>query len=213
MHDADSTASNVPFKLHNYSSYNEYRDTQIFHNKRKINEVWADEKTLGMVCSRIRQEFGSTTKLFGICHGSRNGFEQNWIATQLNAEVVGTDISETATLFPRSVQWDFHDPNPAWTGNCDFIYTNSWDQSWKPREAICTWHDQAKVGGLIFIEHTELHGPQGQSEMDPFGATPEFVPYLLCDWLGHKIAIEIIHGVKPNKKGRKVWLFVLKRLA
>lgn len=200
------------FRLHQYPSYEAYRDTQVFHNKRKLSEIWADERTLGMVADRIEREFGSAPRLFGLCHGTRNGFEQNWLAERLNAEVLGTDISDTAATFPRSVQWDFHDPNPEWTGRCDFVYTNSWDQSWKPRDAMETWLDQAKIGGLVFVEHTELHGPQGQSEMDPFGATPEFAPYLLCDWFGHRIAVEILHGVKPNKKDRKVWVFVVKRV-
>jgi hypothetical protein len=77
---------------------------------------------------------------------------------------------------------------------------------------MATWLDQVRVGGLAFIEHTKMHGPQKQSEMDPFGATLEFVPYLLCDWFGHQIAIETLNGFKPNKKNTPVWLFIAKRL-
>ena len=33
-------------KIHKYKDYNEYRETQIFYNKKKIDKVWADEITL-----------------------------------------------------------------------------------------------------------------------------------------------------------------------
>ena len=208
----ESLGPDEHYKLHEYSSYEEYKDIQEFHNKRKLKEVWADENTLSLICKHLVQEFKSTKELFGLCHGSRNGFEQNFLSEKLKSEVWETDISETATSFPNTFEWDFHDPREEWLGKCDFIYTNSWDQSWKPQTAMSTWLGQLKIGGLIFIEHTELHGPQGQSEMDPFGATPEFVPYLLSDWFGHQITIEVIHSTKQNKKNRKAWIFVLKKL-
>ena len=36
----------IDYYLYDYKSYEEYRDIQIFHNKRKINSVFADEKIL-----------------------------------------------------------------------------------------------------------------------------------------------------------------------
>ncbi|MGH8664218.1 MAG: hypothetical protein ACREUX_08115 [Burkholderiales bacterium] len=157
------------------------------------------------------KEFPEADKLFALCHGSRNGFEQNYLATKLNVEVTGTDISETASQFPRSVQWDFHDANEQWVGHCHFVYTNSLDQSWNPRQAVSTWVDQLRPGGILFIEHTMVHSAEGASEMDPFGASPSLMPYLLAKWLGHKIAIEIMKSVKPNNKP-EVWLFAVKRV-
>lgn len=199
------------FYLHEYASYEQYRETQIFHNKRKLQRVWADERTLSLVIDRVRREFPDGRELFALCHGTRNGFEQNYIASQLDLTIIGTDISDTANQFPRSMQWDFHDRNEEWVGRCDFVYTNSLDQSWKPRAAVATWLDQLKVGGLLFIEHTEAHGPEGASEMDPFGVNPHYMPYILCDWFGHDIAIEVIESTKPHKN-RAVWLFVIKKL-
>jgi hypothetical protein len=199
------------YYLHEYASYEDYKATQVFHNKRKIAVVWADEPTLDLVIERVRKEFGGGRALFALCHGTRNGFEQNYIAAKLELEIVGTDISDTATQFPRSVQWDFHDRNEGWIGRCDFIYTNSLDQSWKPRSATATWLEQLKVGGLLFIEHTELHGPHGAGVMDPFGASPSYMPYILSDWFGHAVAVEIIQSTKANNK-LPVWLFVVKRL-
>ena len=47
--------------------------------------------------------------------------------------------------------------------------------------------------------------------MDPFGVHPSYMPYVLSDWFGHKISIEIIESHKPNLD-IPVWLFVVKRL-
>ena len=199
------------FYLHEYSSYEEYKATQVFHNKRKIQEVWADEGTLDLVIDRVKSEYSDGRRLFALCHGTRNGFEQNYIASKFDVEIIGTDISDTAEDFPRSMQWDFHDRNDDWVGKCSFIYTNSLDQSWKPQAALSTWLDQLHQGGLLFIEHTEAHGTRDAGEMDPFGANPYYMPYLLCDWFKHRIAIEIIKSTKLNN-GSKVWLFVIKKI-
>lgn len=199
------------FYLHEYSSYEEYKETQIFHNKRKLQNIFADEDTLNLVINRVKNEFSTSSELFCLCHGTRNGFEQNYIASQLKVEIIGTDISETANQFPKSIQWDFHDRKEEWVERCDFIYTNSLDQSWKPRSAVSTWLDQLQKGGLLFIEHTEAHTPQGASKMDPFGANPYYIPYLLCEWFQHRIAIEIIKSVKSNFD-IKAWIFVIKKL-
>ncbi|MBA3013381.1 MAG: hypothetical protein KKD63_09790 [Proteobacteria bacterium] len=198
------------FYLHEYSSYEEYRYVQEFHNKRKLYDVWADETTLDIVIEKVKNEFPGNKSLFAICHGTRNGFEQNYIADKLEVEIIGTDISETASQFSRSMQWDFHDSNDKWIDKCNFVYTNSLDQSWKPQVALSTWLDQLQKGGLLFIEHTEAHGPQGAGQMDPFGANPYYLPYLLCDWFKHRIAIEIIKSTKSNN-ANKVWLFVVKK--
>ena len=184
---------------------------QVLHNKTKIDNVWADEVTLDLVIERVKSEFPGSKSLFAICHGTRNGFEQNYIASKLEVDIIGTDISETASKFPRSMQWDFHDRNDKWIDKCNFVYTNSLDQSWQPQLAVSAWLDQLQNGGLLFIEHTEAHGPQGAGEMDPFGANPYYLPYLLCDWFNHRIAIEIIKSIKSNN-GNTVWLFVVKKV-
>lgn len=197
--------------LHRYDSYEQYKQIQIFHNKRKLANVWADERTLDMLIARVVQEFGRDTPFFALCHGTRNGFEQNYIASKLDVDITGTDISDTASQFPRSLQWDFHDRKAEWVGRCHFVYTNSLDQSWQPQVAVDAWLDQLVPGGLLFIEHTESHGPREAGEMDPFGAKPQYMPYLLCEWFGHRISIEIVKGTKSNL-GRAVWLLVVKKL-
>lgn len=200
----------MDFYLHQYESYEQYREEQIFHNKRKINIVWADEKTLDIVAARAQQAFPGK-KLKGLCHGTRNGFEQNYLAEKIDADILGTDISDTASNYPRSIQWDFHDENPEWLGQHDFIYTNSLDHSWQPKLACAAWLNQLVEGGLLMIEHTMGHSPRDAGQMDPFGAKPAYMPYLLAEWFGHQISVEIIKSVKGNNL-LDVWLFVVKKL-
>ena len=201
----------VDYYLHEYSSYNEYRDLQILHNKRKIHSVWADEKTLSRVVNILLNEFSSNDKINGICHGSRNGFEQNFLRdSSIKINAIGTDISDNATNFPNSFQWDFHDTKKDWTNKMEFIYTNSLDQSWKPKTALKTWLSQLKPNGLLIIEHTELHGTIGTSEMDPFGVKPTVMPYVLTMWFGSQISIEHTVEKKANKK-IDAWLFVVRK--
>jgi hypothetical protein len=199
------------FYLHEYESYEQYKAIQIFHNKRKLNNVWADAKTLDLVIEKLLRHFSDPHFIKGLCHGTRNGFEQNYLSQNLGCEVLGTDISDTAKNFPQSVQWDFHDENSEWLGKYNFVYTNSLDQSWKPQLAVQTWLNQLTSNGLLFIEHTKDHSPTGASEMDPFGVKAEFMPYLLAEWFGHTITCEIVKSVKSNLN-IDVWLFILKKI-
>jgi hypothetical protein len=200
---------NIDFYLHEFPSYKNYKEIQTFHNKRKIKVVWADEKTLGLIADELKQYF-SRKDLSGICHGSRNGFEQQFFREKAGFEAIGTDISDTATQFPNSVEWDFHEEKSDWVGKFDFVYSNSLDQGWNPRKALKTWLGQLKETGLLIIEHTEAHGPKGASEMDPFGVRPTVMPYVLSDWFGFDISIKIVKTVKGNKD-LDVWLFFIKK--
>ena len=81
---------------HEYrGGYKEYKETQIFHNKRKLALVWADKKTLGLVADHLRRHNKQKT-YSGLCHGARNGFEVAWFNEQLPGKTIGTDISDTA---------------------------------------------------------------------------------------------------------------------
>ena len=94
--------------LYRYSSYEEYRQVQIYHNLRKLKRVWADPQTLDLLADELVARLGSGP-LRGLCHGTRNGFEQNHLNAQHPGwKVTGTDISPSAADFPNSVVWDFH---------------------------------------------------------------------------------------------------------
>ena len=199
-------------KIYKYKNYDEYKDTQIYYNKKKIEHVWADEKTL----EKIRDfliENTSTGIIKGICHGSRNGFEQNFFnKNQDKFYVIGTDISDTAENYKNSIIHDFHEEKKEWLNSFDFVYSNSLDQSFDPRKAVQTWLNQLKKDGFIIIEHTDQHGVIASGKMDPFGVEANFFPYLLSDWFGHLISLKIIKSVKINKKNAPVHLFILKKI-
>ena len=198
------------FYLYEYSSYDEYRDTQIFHNKRKIDTVFADEATLNKISEVLNSKFDNE-KILGIWHGSRNGCEQNFLnRCSQNIFSIGTDISETAKDFENSVQWDFHDVKKEWVNKYHFVYTNSLDQSWNPKKALLTWFDQLKENGLLIIEHTKYHSSEHASEMDPFGVKPTVMPYVLTKWFGSQISIEHIK-VKKDNMNVDAWLFFVSK--
>jgi hypothetical protein len=204
--------SNELVKLYKYKNYEEYKETQIFYNKQKINHVWADEFTLGKVASFIKENI-KKNEIKGICHGSRNGFEQSFFNKNiLNSKVIGTDISETATDYKNSVIWDFHKVNDKWINCYDFVYSNSLDQSFDPKTALTSWIGSINKGGYVVIEHTDQHSVLASGKMDPFGVEPNFFPYLLSEWFGHMVSLKIIKSIKPNKSNAPVWLFVLKKL-
>ena len=69
----------LDFYLHEYSSYEEYRDVQIHFNKQKIDQIWADKKTLKRVGEILLKEYADRSVIQGLCHGTRNGFEQNYL--------------------------------------------------------------------------------------------------------------------------------------
>ena len=195
---------------HTYAGgYEEYCATQIKYNKLKLGQVWADQITLSAVVDDLQaQGLGRS----GICHGARNGFEVAWFREHLGGEIIGTDISETATQFPHMEVWDFHHDNPDWEAKFDFVYTNSLDQAMEPARALRAWARQIASAGRIYIEHTMAHSASHAGEMDPFGAHPMVMPYLFFIWgRGHYELADVLEvGAKENN-GMRAWIFVLIR--
>ena len=202
----------VDVQLHEYPSYEAYREAQIRYNAKKLDKVWADARTLDEVARIVRGHRGEGP-ITGICHGARNGFEQGYLSdNHSDFDVIGTDIAPTATQFPRSVVWDFHDARDDWIGKFDFVYSNSLDQAWQPRAALTTWLNQIGPNGVVIVEHTHGHGPGYAGEMDPFGVRPTAFPYVMADWFGHQISVAFWRGEKSGPtRWPDVWLFVLRR--
>ncbi len=199
------------FKIHKYKNYDEYKNTQIYFNKQKINKVWADENTLKILSNFLKESIKSE-KIKGLCHGSRNGFEQKCFIKEIpNAEVIGTDISDTANNYENSIVHDFHNEKKEWIENFDFVYSNSLDQSYDPEKALNTWLNQVKKDRYIIIEHSDQHGVVSSGKMDPFGVEASFFPYLLTEWFGHKISLKIIKSIKKNKNDAPVYFFIIKK--
>jgi len=201
----------LDYSLHKYNSHDEYKAVQIKHNKLKLNHIWADKKILKFIANSVINDFQEKSKILGICHGSRNGFEQNFLNTFNNKlDVIGTDISDSVLDFENSILWDFHDVNPDWSQKFDFIYSNSIDQSWKPSLALTTWLNQIHDKGYVFIELSKFHGPQYSGSMDPFGVKPKYFPYVLSSWYGSQITFEFELIFKENKK-IPAWVFKISK--
>jgi hypothetical protein len=136
----------------------------------KINSQWVGQDHIRFAAGLVR-EFGDVTSQFGICHGTRRGAEQKWFRETLGGDmsVIGTEISETATQFPDTIQWDFHKVNEDWVGRADFVYSNSWDHSYDPKTAFGTWIDSLHQGGVLLLDWSAGHTPETVSVLDPFG--------------------------------------------
>jgi len=154
-------------KLHKYNSYEEYKRIQEAANIKKIDYVWATEDNIKLLSDYLMVHIADIK--FGICHGSRTGKEQEWFRKHLGVEVIGTEISKTAIQFPNTIQWDFHDVKQEWVNNVDFIYSNSFDHSYKPIECLDAWVSCIKKTGVYILEWTIGHIKAKLT--DPFGAT------------------------------------------
>ena len=198
-------------KIYQYKNYEEYKKTQIHYNKQKLDKVWADKDTLKLISDFLKENIQSSN-IKGICHGSRNGFEQKCFQEEINNSlIIGTDISETASNFENSVVHDFHEEKREWLNNFDFVYSNSIDQSYDPKKALNTWLKQVKKDRYVILEHSDQHAVRASNKMDPFGVETNFFPYLLSEWFGHQISIKIIKSIKSNKNNAPVFFFILKK--
>lgn len=158
------------FVLHKYADYETYRQVQEQGNKDKLTAQFVTKGHIFFLAGYLRNTLGPVD--FGLCHGVRRGKEQGWFRRKLKgANVIGTDISETANRFPNTVQWDFHEVNPEWSGKADFVYSNSWDHAYDPQKAFAAWLDALRPGGMLLIDHTAGHVPDSANALDPFGVT------------------------------------------
>lgn len=199
----------LDYSLFKYTNFDEYKKIQTFHNKRKINHTWADEKTLGRVLSIFSRN--QERQILGLCHGARNGFEQNYF-NMLDANIVciGTDISETSENYENSVCWDFHKSRSDWLNKFDFVYSNSLDHSYDPSLALCTWLGQIKANGAVVIELTKFHSPAYSNENDPFGVKLQYFPFLVASWFGNQVSMEISIDKKSNMNVDAYLFFISK---
>lgn len=189
--------------------YESYRRIQNEGNIKKLDRVWADEKTIGLICDYIQLNSKDLTR--GICHGVRRGVEQRWFSEKLNIPVIGTDIGESASHFPNTVQWDFHERNADWVGGFDFVYTNSHDHAYDPKKAFDAWIEQLKPDGMLFIEHSLQHNEISSSKLDPFAADAKMMPFIILKWAQGRYAVsEILEPDFLKNDTMKSWIFVIR---
>ena len=153
--------------LHKYKSYDEYKKIQIKTNMDKIGRTWAKEENIRFISEYLKRNVPNIKT--GLCHGTRRGDEQRWFRKYLKAEVIGTEISPSAKKYPNTIQWDFHDVKPEWLNSMDFIYSNSFDHTYKPEQCLNTWMSCLNRRGLLILEWSPIYALSYKT--DPFGAT------------------------------------------
>jgi len=163
-------------KVYNYNSYDDYINAQIEGNTRKINNSYVDSVSLGVLVNHLYTDYSLKPNRI-ICHGTRRGLEQQYfldLYKSLNVYpiVIGTEISPTATEYPNTIQWDFHDIKDEWINSIDLIYSNSFDHSYKPIDCLDAWMKCITVNGKCVIEYSsDCDTTNGRT--DPFAATLE----------------------------------------
>ena len=145
--------------------YEAYKKTQIRGNKLKIDLQWVTEESIAYLSKYLKTNLSVLSS--GLCHGTRRGLEQGVFSHLLGCQVIGTEISDTASSFPNTIQWDFHEVKEEWLNHFDFIYSNSWDHSYDPMKLFCAWMSCIRVGGLCLLEHTVYH--TYVDALDPLG--------------------------------------------
>ena len=183
--------------LYKYKNYEEYKQAQIKGNIRKLVYTWASENNIKYLSGYLKKEVPNLK--FGICHGTRRGKEQEWFHKHLGIKVIGTEISPTAKQFPNTIQWDFHDVKDEWIDNVDFIYSNSFDHSYKPEECLDAWMSCIKKQGVCILEWNT--GNINYSKLDPFGGTLEDYKKLITKKYKIKDILKKTNSswYKPNK--------------
>jgi len=148
-----------------------YKAIQQLGNVRKLKRVFASEEIIRLISAYSLERIPSINLV--LCHGTRNAAEQKYFRKYLGSEVsiIGTEISDTASQFPDTIQWDFHEVKDEWLGAADIIYSNSWDHSYDPELLFRRWGDCLSPRGIMFLEHTKYHTPEEASILDPFGIT------------------------------------------
>ena len=161
-------------RIYPFDSYEEYVKIQTEINKEKLGWVYAKPLVIERIAREIK--FAGTV----LCHGTRNGAEQKMFLKHWpHAEVLGTEISDTATQFEHTVEWDMQKQKKEWIGKWDVVYSNAFDHCIYPDETLQTWRDQLSTDGSLFLEYSERQSVYQAS--DPLDATLVEVKQMLAD--------------------------------
>ena len=77
-------------KLRTFKSYEHYVEEQTKTNKRKLKGVTITDEEIQTISKYIKQKI--ETPKYGICHGTRNGYEIKGFRKHLGIDVIGTEI-------------------------------------------------------------------------------------------------------------------------
>tara|TARA_R110002153_G_scaffold69173_1_gene183193 strand:- start:11497 stop:12087 length:591 start_codon:yes stop_codon:yes gene_type:complete len=177
-------------EIYKYKDYDEYKKIQVETNKSKLARGWSYFNQPGprkdIITEMATKYFGDSDDKDVMCHGTRGGHEQQFFKSLYpNGNTIGTEISDTATRFPMTVEWDFTKQNSEWVNGFDIVYSNSFDHTIEPQETLRVWHEQLKEGGLMFNEWSERQAIGNKN--DPLKATFEEIEELIV-----KVGFEIV---------------------
>lgn len=193
----------VSFERDGALDYDLYRQVQEEGNRRKIDQVWVNEDAIRRLAAAALAR-GPVRRV--LCHGTRNGAEQRFFKAAIpGVEALGTEIASTATQFPDTIQWDFHDLKDEWVGYWDLLYSNSWDHAFDPERLFANWTASLRPGGLMALEHTTQHQPQSVTPLDPFGISFDGLVGLVTR-TGEMRLDTTIDGIDP-KRDRRIVVF------
>lgn len=167
---------NKSWDLWQYASYEEYVQAQKNANIKKEKCIWVEKHAIEKIHSVL-----SYIEVKNIlCHGTRNGKELEYFSQLYpDINIVGSEISDTATKYANTVQWDFHEQHPDWINKFDIVYSNSFDHSYDPEKCLSTWKEQLSETGMLVIELQT----QPAKRSDPLSISTEAFEYII-DSLG-----------------------------
>jgi len=190
-------------KIYQYETEEQYWQAQEEANIKKLNKVWVQRITIEKIKTRIPQA------LTILCHGTRNAAEQKYFKEFYpSAEILGTEISKTATQFPMTVQWDFRKENVKWRDNYDIVYSNAFDHSNCPAETLDVWKNQVKHNGVLVIEHGYTSKDNRMRKSDPLEISLEELEKLFVD---HELNIIDYFDSYGLSKSHKCRVYLLKK--
>lgn len=185
-------------ELFKYSSYDEYVRFQTEGNKLKLTS----HSGVGPeVIAEIKKRIPFVSHI--LCHGTRAGWEQKHFKNTYGDStfVVGTEISDTATRFPYTLQWDFSKVKDEWVGKFDIVFSNSFDHSITPEDTMNTWMDQVAPNGSLIMELHLARPGWKPTKTDPLSYVRDDIVDLV-DKLGYRIVDEWPSPSFTDHRGR-----------
>ena len=81
-----------------YASEEEYRQSQIKMGTEGFLDkcIWVKDYELEAILSYVQSR--DIEVKFGLCHGSRTGYEVDWFRQRMGTDIWGTDISDVSSL-------------------------------------------------------------------------------------------------------------------
>ena len=178
-------------KVYPFESYDEYVKIQTEINKEKLNWVYVKRRVIEAIADNV------VAASCILCHGTRNGAEQKYFKMYWpHAYVLGTEISDTATQFPDTVQWDMQMEKKEWVGKFDIVYSNAFDHCIYPEQTLETWKKQLCLRGSLFLEYSEQQSVYQAS--DPLLASLKEVKHMLND-VGFSNVVEVKNANPPSR--------------